>query len=110
VDVAISGNNRVTNLVVDKDANGFVDANEWASIRTFLEQHYKRRYVIKKRFSVTADEHKMSGAPALCADCHTDRKMFGKARLTRIGSTTYNVPIDPALFLKGTTITTSINQ
>jgi hypothetical protein len=108
--VAISGNSSVKKLVVDRDGNGLIDADEWNIVRTFLENGYKGRYTINKRFVVKADEHGVSGAPASCADCHIDRKTFGKARLKGIGSTAYGTPIDPKLFLQEVITTTSTDQ
>ncbi|MCG6534898.1 MAG: cytochrome c3 family protein, partial [Syntrophales bacterium LBB04] len=80
--------------------NGIIDAKEWSFIQAFLEQNFKGNYKITKRFMVEADEHGISGAPAPCAACHIDRKIFGKTRLKRIGPTTYNTPVDSKLFLE----------
>jgi predicted CXXCH cytochrome family protein len=100
VDVTISGNKRVSKLVVDRDGNGTVDAKEWSFIQAFLEQGYKGKHKINKRFIAKADVHGVTGQPAPCADCHIDRKRFGKARLKAIGSTAYDTPVDPKLFLE----------
>lgn len=100
VDVTISDNKPVNKLLVDGDGNGVIDAKEWSVIEAFLEQGYKDKYKINKRFIVKADVHGIEGQPAPCADCHIDRKRFGKARLKSIGSTAYDTPVDPKLFLE----------
>jgi predicted CXXCH cytochrome family protein len=100
VDITVPGNKPVSRLVVDRDGNGIIDAKEWSFIQAFLEQDYKGKYKINKRFVVKADVHGVTGQPAPCADCHIDRKRFAKARLKSIGPTTYNVPADPKLFLE----------
>jgi predicted CXXCH cytochrome family protein len=102
VDVTVSGNKPVNKLVVDRDGNGIIDAKEWSFIEAFLEQDYKGKFKINKRFIVKADVHGVTGRPAPCADCHIDRKRLGKARLKSIGSTTYDIPADPKLFLEET--------
>jgi len=102
VDVTVSGNKPVNKLVVDRDGNGIIDAKEWSFIEAFLEQGYKGKFKINKRFIVKADVHGVTGRPAPCADCHIDRKRLGKARLKSIGSTTYDIPADPKLFLEET--------
>jgi predicted CXXCH cytochrome family protein len=100
VDITISGNKPVKKSVPDRDENGMIDAKEWSFVQASLEEDYKGSYKVNKRFTLKADEHGVSGASAPCADCHIDRKIFGKARLKRIGSVTYNIPIDPKLFLE----------
>jgi len=99
VDVTVSGNKPVNRLAVDRDGNGVIDAKGWSFILAFLEQGYKAKYKINKSFLVKADMHGVTGQPAPCADCHIDRKIFGKARLKGIGSTAYDIPVDPKLFL-----------
>ena len=100
VDVTVPGNKRIDKLAVDRDGNGIIDAKEWSFIEAFLEQGYKGKYKINKRFVARADVHGITGQPPPCADCHIDRNRFGKARLKSIGSTTYDIPADPKLFLE----------
>jgi predicted CXXCH cytochrome family protein len=100
VDVTLSGSKPVNKLVVDRDGNGIIDAKEWSFIQAFLEQQYKGKYKVNKRFMVKADVHGVAAQPAPCGDCHIDRKRFGKARLKSIGGTTYDISADPQLFLE----------
>jgi len=100
VDIAVSGNKPIGKFKVDRDGNGIIDAKEWSFVQAFLEQHHKGGYQINKSFTVTADVHTVTGKPVACASCHIDRKIFGRARLKSIGPTTYDIPVDPKLFLE----------
>jgi len=100
VNVAITGNKRIGKLKLYRDGNGMIGAKEWSFILAFLEQRHKGNYKVNKRFTVKADVHGVAGKPVACASCHIDRKVFGKARLKSIGSTTYDIPADPKLFLE----------
>ncbi len=100
VSVSISSDKPIKNIPLDADRNGIVDQREWSFTRAFLEQNYKGKYKINKKFIVKADVHGVTGSPRECGDCHIERKMFSKAKLTNIGSATYDVAADPKIFIE----------
>ncbi len=99
IDASIPAGAGATRQNFDRNGDGRIDAREWMSVEAYLEGNFKGRYQVKKRFNVKADVHSVTSKPASCGQCHEARKVFGRARLGRIGSVSYDLPVDVTPFV-----------
>jgi predicted CXXCH cytochrome family protein len=84
---------------VDLDGNNKVDAGEWDNLQVLLHKDFKGKYSIGKDYTTDVDVHGVTKKPQTCTTCHTDRKLFGQARLQFAGAAPFEIPIDPSIFI-----------
>jgi len=84
---------------VDLDRNNKVDTGEWDHLQALLRKDLKGKYSISRNYSLEADAHGVTKKPQPCKTCHTDRQLFGQARLQYAGAAKFEVPIDPSIFI-----------
>jgi predicted CXXCH cytochrome family protein len=99
IDVTLPPGTTVKKENFDRNGDSRIDLKEWTFIEAYLEQNFKGHYRVNKRFTVKSDVHAVASKPVTCEQCHVDRKVFGKARLKRIGPVAYDLLVDVTPFV-----------
>ena len=84
---------------VDLDRNNKVDAGEWDHLQALLRKDLKGKYSINKEYSADVDTHGVTRKAQDCKTCHTDRQLFGKARLQFAGAVKFEMPVDSSVLV-----------
>lgn len=84
---------------IDLDNNNKIDASEWDNLQSILHKNQKGKYSITKKFTADADVHGVTIKPQNCSSCHTNRHLFGQAKLQYTGAVRFGMPIDPSILI-----------
>jgi predicted CXXCH cytochrome family protein len=84
---------------IDVDGNGRVDKTEWDNLEAVLSRMPKGSYDLAKQYVLKGSMHAISAQPAPCKTCHTERELLQTARLKISGKSTFEIPIEPDLFV-----------
>ncbi len=96
VSIGIKKGKPLTKDAVDLDNNNILDKNEWTNLLGILQ---KDTYRIDTQYTAKADIHSVRKQGTSCNTCHTDRSLFGKAVLKVSGATSFEMPVEPQVFI-----------
>jgi protein-arginine kinase activator protein McsA len=99
VRVFIKGKKTPDAGAVDRDGNHLIDRDEWHQFEGLLEDTFRGHYSIEKRYVVRGGLHTIAAKPAACDTCHGGKGYFSDALLQVTGSTSYEIPVDPRVFI-----------
>lgn len=100
VRVSFKGGRAPSASSVDKDGNGIVDEAEWKQLQGALQEVSKGKGSPEKSFVVTGGFHTVTAKRVDCGRCHSAGGFFKEAALTIVDSNSYELKIDPRIFLR----------
>lgn len=84
---------------IDLDKDNRLDASEWDNLQALLRKNLKGKYTITREYASDVDAHGITKKPQNCKTCHTDKKLFGQAKLQYTGTVNFEMPVDPSILI-----------
>lgn len=84
---------------IDLDGNNRIDQTEWDNLRGLLQRNIKGKYSVYRRYQTDADAHGVTKNPQNCSICHSERSLFGQARLFFTGAARFEISVDASIFI-----------